>query len=138
MESSSSNTQVVKQFVPEENHDIASFNVDNEFNRAIDGENIDFNITRLPHSAVKRSHGVNVRNLIQKMENHPQRHALQSDLQKHQQVNPFSKESRDVINAAGETELCELLDVEPNAVQSMSVVLGSRHRLLHVRSLLAR
>ena len=64
---------------------------------------------------MKRSHGVNVQNLIQKIENHPQRHALQSDLQQHRQFNPFSKESRDVINAAGNSELCELLDVEPKA-----------------------
>ena len=73
--------------------------------------NIDFNIPGAPHSAVKRSHGVNVRNLIQKIENHPQRHALQSDLQQHRQFNPFSKESQDVIKAAGN----ELLDVEPKA-----------------------
>ena len=84
-------------------------------NRAIDEENIDFNIPGVPHSAVKRSHGVNVRNLIQKIENHPQRHALQSDLQQHRPFNPFSKESQDVIKAAGNTELCELLDVEPKA-----------------------
>ena len=64
---------------------------------------------------MKRSHGVNVRNLIQKIENHPQRQALQSDLQQHRQFNPFSKESQDVIKAAGNTELCELLDVEPKA-----------------------
>ena len=67
------------------------------------------------HSAVKRSHGVNVQNLIQKIENHPQRRARQSDLQQHRQFNPFSKESRDVIKAAGNAELCELLDVEPKA-----------------------
>ena len=84
-----------------------------KFNRAIDEENIDFNIPGLPHSAVKQSHGVNVRNLIQKIENHPQRHALQSDLQQHRQLNPFSKESQDVIKAAGNTELCEIVDVEP-------------------------
>ena len=78
-------------------------------------ENIDFNIPGVPHSAVKRSHGVNVRNLIQQIENHPQRHALQSDLQQHRQFNPFSKESQDVIKAAGNTQLCELLDVEPKA-----------------------
>ena len=96
-----------EQFAPEENRDIALFNTDNEFNRAINEENIDFNIPGLPHSAVKRSHGVNVQNLIQKIENHPQRHALQSDLQQHRQFNPFSKESRDVIKAAGNTELCE-------------------------------
>ena len=116
VEPSSSSTHIVKeQFVPEENRDIASFNADNEFNRAIDEENIDFNIPEVPNSTVKRSHGVNVRNLIQKIENHPQRLALQSDLQQHRPFNPFSKESQDVIKAAGNTELCELLDVEPKA-----------------------
>ena len=72
-----------KQFVPEENRDIASFNADNEFNRAIDEENNDFNIPGVPNSTVKRPHGVNVQILIQKIENHPQRQALQSDLQQH-------------------------------------------------------
>ena len=104
-----------EQFAPEENRDIASFNTDNEFNRAINEENIDFNIPRLPHSAVKQSHGVNVQNLIQKIESHPERQALQSDLQQHRQFNPFSKESQDVIKAAGNIEVCELLDVEPKA-----------------------
>ena len=115
VKSSASTHTVKEQFVPEENRDIASFNADNEFNRETDEENIDFNIPGLPHSAVKRSHGVNVQNLIRKMENHPQRRALQSDLQQHRQFNPFSKESRDVIKAAGNTELCEILDVEPKA-----------------------
>ena len=112
---SSSAHTVKEQFAPEENRDIASFNTDNEFNRAINEENIDFNIPGLPHSAVKQSHGVNVQNLIQKIENHPHRHALQSDHQQHRQFNPFSKESQDVIKAAGNIELCELLDVEPKA-----------------------
>ena len=116
VERNSSSAHTVKeQFAPEENRDIASFNTDNEFNRAINEENIDFNIPGLPHSAVKQSHGVNVQNLIQKIENHPHRHALQSDLQQHRQFNPFSKESQDVIKAAGNIELCELLDVEPKA-----------------------
>ena len=116
VEQNSSSAHIVKeQFALEEHRDIASFNADNEFNRAIDEENIDFNIPGLPHSAVKRSHGVNVHNLIQKIENHPQRRALQSDLQQHRQFNPFSKESQDVIKAAKNTELCELLDVEPKA-----------------------
>ena len=95
--------------------DIASFNADNEFNRAINEENIYFNIPRVPHSTVKRSHDVNARNLIQKIENHPQRQALQSDLQQHRQFNPFSKELQDVIKAVGNTELCELFDVETKA-----------------------
>ena len=57
---SSASTHIVKeQFVPEEHRDIASFNADNDFNRAIDEENIDFNIPGVPNSTVKRSHGVN-------------------------------------------------------------------------------
>ena len=104
-----------EQFVPEEHRETASFNADNEFNRAINEENIDINIPGVPNSTVKRSHGVNVQNLIQKIENHPQRQALQSDLQQHRPFNPFSKESQDVIKAAGNTELCELQDVELEA-----------------------
>ena len=84
VEQNSSSAHTVKeQFAPEENCDIASFNTNNEFNRAINEENIDFNIPGVPNLTVKRSHGVNVQNSIQKIENHPQRHALQSDLQHH-------------------------------------------------------
>ena len=57
---SSSAHTVKEQHAPEEHRDIASFNTDIEFNRAINEENTDFNIPGLPHSAVKRSHGVNV------------------------------------------------------------------------------
>ena len=115
VKSSASTHTVKEQFVPVEHRDIASSNADNEFNRATDEENIDFNIPGVPNSTVKRSHGVNVHNLIQKIENHPQRQALQSDLQQHRAFNPFSKESQDVIKAAGNTELCEIFDVEPKA-----------------------
>ena len=72
----------------------------NKFNLAIDDENIDFNISGVPNAMVKRSHGTNVQRLSQKIENHPQRQALQSDLQQHRQFNPFSKESQNVIKAA--------------------------------------
>ena len=55
VEQNSSSTHIVKeQFVPAEHRDIASFHADNEFNRAINEENIDFNIPGVPHSAVKR------------------------------------------------------------------------------------
>ena len=89
---SSSAHTVKEQFVLEDNRDIALFNTDNEFNRAIKEEDIDFNILGLPHSAVKQLHGASVRNLIQKIENHPHRHALQRDLEQRQQFNPFSQE----------------------------------------------
>ena len=94
-ERNSSNAHMVKeQDAPEVHREVALLNTDNEFNREINKEDIDFNIPGLPHSAVKQLHGVNVRNLIQKIENHPQRHALQSDLQQHRRFNPFSKESK--------------------------------------------
>ena len=112
VKSSASTHTVKEQFVPAEHRDTASSNA-NKFNRATDEENIDFNIPGVPNSTVKRSHGVNVHNLIQKIENFPQRQALQSDLQQHRAFNPFSKESQDVIKAAGNTELCEIFDVEP-------------------------
>ena len=101
VERNSSSAHTVKeQFALEENRDIALFNTDNEFNRAINEENIDFNIPGVPNSTVKRSHGVNVQNLIQKIENHPQRQTLQSDLQQHRAFNLFSKESQDMIKSS--------------------------------------
>ena len=133
---SSASTNIVKeQFVPAEHRDIASSNADNEFKRATDEENIDFNISGVPNSTVKRSHGVNVQNLIQKIENHPQRQALQSDLQQHRAFNPFSKESQDTIKAAGNTDSRR---GAKSTMQSMPRVLGRWHRLLHVRALLTR
>ena len=85
----------------------------NKFNLAMDDGNIDLNISGVPNAMVKRSQSINVHNLIQQIENHPQREALQNDLQQHRAFNPFSKESKDAIMAAGNTELCEIIDVEP-------------------------
>ena len=42
--------------------------------------NMDFRIPGLPHSVVKHAQSSSVRDLIQKIENHPDRHALQQDL----------------------------------------------------------
>ena len=112
---SSASTHTVEEFVPAEYRDTASYNANNKFNLATDEENIDFDIPGVPNSMVKRSHGANVHNLIQKIENHPLRQALQSDLQQHRAFNPFSRESQDAIKAAGNTELCEIVDVEPKA-----------------------
>ena len=103
-----------------------------KFNLAMDDENIDFNISGVPNAMVKRSHSINVHNLIQQIENHPQREALQSDLQQHRAFNPFSKESKDAIMAAGNTELCEIIDVEPKSQQSMLNALEHRNCVLHM------
>ena len=74
---------------------------------------MDFKIPGLPHSTVKQLHSASVRELIQKIENHPHRHALQRDLQQSQSFNPFSPESKQMIHEVGNIELCELLDMEP-------------------------
>ena len=86
-----------------------------KFNLAIDDENIDFNISGVPNAMVKRSHGVIVHNVIQQIENHPQRETLRSDLLQHCAFNPFTEELKDAIMAAGNTELCEIVDVEPKS-----------------------
>ena len=71
-ERNSSTTHTVKeQHAHEVHREIASFNTDNEFNRKINEEDIDFNIPGLPHSTVKQLQSASVRELIQKIENHP-------------------------------------------------------------------
>ena len=67
----------------------------------------------LPHSVVKYAQSTSVRQLIQKIENHPDRHALQQDLRQNQSFNPSSPESKQMIRDVGNIELCELLETEP-------------------------
>ena len=99
---------------------------------------LDFRIPGLPHSTVKQLHGASVRQLIQKIENDPNRHALQQDLRQNQSFNPFSPESKQMIRDVGNIELCELLETEPKThCKRMFIILEHWHRLLRVRALLA-
>ena len=75
-----------------------------KFNLAMDDGNIDFNISGVPNAMVKRSQSINVHNLIQQIESHPQKEAIQNDLEQHRAFNPFSEKSKDAIMAAGNTE----------------------------------
>ena len=80
-EHNSSKAHTIKeQHAPEVHRELALLNTDNELNREIMEEDIDFNIPGLPHSTVKQLHSASVREMIQKIENHPHRHALQRDL----------------------------------------------------------
>ena len=72
-------------------------------------------IPGLPHSVVKHAQSTSVPQLIQKVENHPNQHALQQDLRENQSFNPFSPESKQMIPDVGNIELCELLEMEPKA-----------------------
>ena len=75
--------------------------------------NMDFRIPGLPHSVVKHAQSTSVRELIQKIENHPDRHAVQQDLRQNQAYNPFSPESKKMIQEVGNIELFELLGTDP-------------------------
>ena len=99
---------------------------------------MDFRIPGLPHSVVKHAHSTSVRELMHKIENHPDRHALQRDLRQSHSFNPFSQEPKQMIHEVENIELCELLETESKTpVRSMFIILGHWHRLLHVRALLA-
>ena len=125
-------------------HESETFNVEKEILRerterpAVNKADMDFRIPGLPHSVVKHAQSTSVRELIQKIENHPDRHALQQDLRQNQSLNLVSPESKPMIQDVGNIELCELLDGTQNAVQSMPFILEYRHGLLHVRAFLAQ
>ena len=57
-----------------------------------------FRIPGLPHSGEKCAQSTSIRQLIQKIENHPNRHALQRDLQQSPSFNPFNQESKQMIH----------------------------------------
>ena len=59
-----------------------------KFNLAMDDENIDFNISGILDETVKRSQSINVHDLIQKIESHPQKEAIWNDLEQHR---PFTR-----------------------------------------------
>ena len=63
---------------------------------------MDFRIQGLPHSVVKHAQSTSVRELIQKIENHPDRNALQQDLRQNKAYNPFSAESKRMIQEVGQ------------------------------------
>ena len=75
--------------------------------------NMDFRIPGLPHSVVKRAQSTSVRELVKKIVNHPDRHALQQDLRQNKAYNPFSAESKWMIQDVGNVELFELFETDP-------------------------
>ena len=75
--------------------------------------NIDFRIPGLPHSVVNKVESSRVREMVQKIENHPDRHALQQDLRRNKAYNPFSAESKWMIQEVDNVDLFELIETEP-------------------------
>ena len=85
-----------------------------KFNLAMDDENIDFNISGIPDATVKRSQSISVHDLIQKIESHPQKEAIQNDLEQHRTVQSLQRRVKSCdYGLSGNTELCEIINVEP-------------------------
>ena len=58
---------------------------------------IDFRVSGLPHAVVKQAENFRVRELVKKIESHPHRRALQTDVKQNNGYNPFSVESKVMI-----------------------------------------
>ena len=71
-------------------HEIKMLNTDKLIRERVE-EDMDFKIPGPPHSTVRQLQSASVRKLIHKIENHPNRHALQRDLQQSQSINPSVK-----------------------------------------------
>ena len=65
-----------------------------KFDLATDDANIDFNISGIPDEAVNLSQNFNIHDLIQRITSHPQKEAVQNDLEQQQSFNAFSDESK--------------------------------------------
>ena len=76
---------------------------ENHESMMVNEADMDFKIPGLPHSVVQHAQSTSVRDLIQKIENHPNRHALQEDLRQNQSFNPFSPESKQKIRDVGKS-----------------------------------
>ena len=98
---------------------------------------MDFRIPGLPHSVVKYAQSTSVRELIQKIQNHPDRHALQQDLRQNQSFNPFSPKSKQMTQEVGNIELFELLETDPKTQCTACLSYWNIGTLPHVRAFLA-
>ena len=78
---------------------------------------IDFRIQGLPHSCVQEHDHFRkqaVQKLIHQFENHPNKEALQEDLQQKRPFNPFSEKSKEMIYSMGNMEYFEISEITPN------------------------
>ena len=98
---------------------------------------MDFRIPGLPLSVMKHAESTSVRQLIHKIENHPDRHARHKVLQQIQSFNLSSSESEQMIRNVGNIELCELLETEPKMQCKVCFLLEHCYLFLHVRRLLS-
>ena len=75
---------------------------------------IDFKVSGLPHAVVKQAENSRVRELVKKIESHPDRQDLQADLQqKKMPTTHLVKKAKKKIKDMGNVELFELCETDP-------------------------
>ena len=139
-ECNSSRTHTVKeQHAPDEHREIASFNTNNEFNRAINEENIDFNIPGVT-AFYSETITLSERSRVDS-ENRESPESARSSMRLTSKSIIQCSQSKIKKNDSWSWERWNAWTTRygtQSTVQSMSIILGRRHRLLHVRLLLAQ
>ena len=102
-----------KQHTVQEDCHLKSRDKVDKFDLATDDANVDFSVSGIPEEAVKRSENFNILELIRRITRHPQKQAVQNDLDKEQSFNAFSDESKQAIKEAGNIEISEIVNAEP-------------------------
>ena len=101
------------QHTVQENYHLKSRDNVDKFDLATDDANVDFSVSGIPEEAVKRSENFNILQLIRRIIRHPQKQAVQNDLDKEQSFNAFSAESKKAIKESGNIEISEIINAEP-------------------------
>ena len=101
------------QHIVQENYHLKSRDTVDKFDLATDDTNIDFSVSGIPEEAVKRSENFNILQLIRRITRHPQKQAVQNDLDQEQSFNAFSAESKKAIKESGNIEISEIVNAEP-------------------------
>ena len=101
------------QHTVQENYHLKSRDNVDKFDLATDDANVDYSVSGIPEEAVKRSENFNILQLIRRITRHPQKQAVQKDLDKEQSFNAFSDESKQAIKEAGNIEISEIVNAEP-------------------------
>ena len=101
------------QHIVQENHNRECRDTVDQFDLATNDANIDFSVSGIPEETVKRSETMNILELIRRITRHPQKQAVQNDLDKKQSFNAFSAESKKAIKESGNIEISEIVNTEP-------------------------
>ena len=101
------------QHTVQENHHLERRDTVDKFDLATDDTNIDFSVSGIPEETVKRSETLNILELIRRITRHPQKEAVQNDLDQKQSFNAFSAESKKAIKESGNIEISEIVNTEP-------------------------